>query len=270
MASTSKETPLQLTAAQKARIERNKNRALLLRQSRITKRPHNQAQASDIESKVKRAPIEIDTHAGFFMEEPDGIISSNKAVKYDAPKIIHEPGPVFDADSLFCEECQKDFFDSYLYSKFNHPVCDGCRNEEKHNLITKTDAKSTFLLKDEDFDKREPPLKYIVRKNPHNERWGDMKLFLESQVWKRAMEVWGSEDKLEEAKELRSDNREKTKQKKYKKKLKELRMSVRSSLWRKDLSGHQHEYEDEIYNEDEDMYSKTCSTCGHVWTYEKM
>lgn len=34
------------------------------------------------------------------------------------------------------------------------------------------------------------------------------------------MEVWGSEDKLEEAKELRSNNREKTKQKKYNKKLK--------------------------------------------------
>ena len=47
-------------------------------------------------------------------------------------------------------------------------------------------------------------------------------------------------------------------------------MSVRSSLWRKDLSGHEHEYEEEVYDEDEDTYSKTCNTCGHVWTYEKM
>jgi len=38
------------------------------------------------------------------------------------------------------------------------------------------------LLKDEDFDVREPPLKFILRKNPHNERWGDMKLFLKLQV----------------------------------------------------------------------------------------
>uniref|UniRef100_A0A0B6ZGB4 XPA C-terminal domain-containing protein n=1 Tax=Arion vulgaris TaxID=1028688 RepID=A0A0B6ZGB4_9EUPU len=260
--------PLKLSAAQKARIERNRNKALLLRQSRITKR--SQGQSSDIASKVQRAPIEIDTHAGFFLEEPDGIISSNKTVKQDTSKITYESGPIIEVDNLFCEECSKEFCDSYLQSKFDYPVCDKCRDEEKHTLITKTDAKTMYLLKDEDFDKREPALKYIVRKNPHNSMWGDMKLYLQTQVLKRAIEVWGSEEKLEEAKELRSDNREKTKQKKFGKKLKELRMAVRSSLWRKDLSGHQHEFEDETYNEDEDMYSRTCSTCGHIWTYEKM
>ena len=54
--------------------------------------------------------------------------------------------------------------------------------EGKYPLITRTESKSKYLLKDADFDKREPPLKYIVRKNPHNQRWGDMKLYLESQV----------------------------------------------------------------------------------------
>ena len=55
-------------------------------------------------------------------------------------------------------------------------------NDEKHALITKTDAKNEFLLKDEDFEKREPPLKFITRKNPHNVRWGEMKLFLRLHV----------------------------------------------------------------------------------------
>ena len=55
-------------------------------------------------------------------------------------------------------------------------------SDEKHTLITKSDAKSKYLLKDADFDKREPPLKFIVKKNPHNSGWGDMKLFLEIQV----------------------------------------------------------------------------------------
>ena len=55
-------------------------------------------------------------------------------------------------------------------------------SDEKHALITKTDAKKEFLLKDVDFDRREPPLKFIIRKNPHNPRWGDMKLYLRSQV----------------------------------------------------------------------------------------
>ena len=55
-------------------------------------------------------------------------------------------------------------------------------HEDKHRLITKTDAKNEYLLKDEDFFIREPPLKYILKKNPHNSRWGDMKLFLHCQV----------------------------------------------------------------------------------------
>ena len=63
------------------------------------------------------------------------------------------------------------------------PSCFDSRDtEEKYELITKTDAKNQYLLKDVDFDLREPPLKFILRKNPHNERWGDMKLFLEFQV----------------------------------------------------------------------------------------
>ena len=48
--------------------------------------------------------------------------------------------------------------------------------------ITKTDIKNIFLLKDHDLDERKPPLKFIVRKNPHNPRWGDMKLYLRLQV----------------------------------------------------------------------------------------
>lgn len=62
-------------------------------------------------------------------------------------------------------------------------VCDGCRDsDEKHSLITRTEAKTEYLLKDCDLDKREPILKFICRKNPHNVRWGDMKLYLHLQV----------------------------------------------------------------------------------------
>ena len=54
---------------------------------------------------------------------------------------------------------------------------------EKHKLITKTDAKTKYQLKDVDLDKREPLLRYIVKKNPRHEKWGEMKLYLESQVF---------------------------------------------------------------------------------------
>ena len=55
-------------------------------------------------------------------------------------------------------------------------------NEDKHSLIAKTEAKQLYLLKDVDFDQREPILKHLVRKNPHNPRWGEMKLYLKLQV----------------------------------------------------------------------------------------
>ena len=53
---------------------------------------------------------------------------------------------------------------------------------DKHKLITKTDAKTKYQLKDVDLDKREPLLGFIVKKNPRHEKWGEMKLYLESQV----------------------------------------------------------------------------------------
>ncbi|MGH0172236.1 UNVERIFIED_CONTAM: hypothetical protein FKN15_063140 [Acipenser sinensis] len=92
-------------------------------------------------------------------------------------------------------------------------------NENKHKLITRTEAKQEYLLNDCDLDKREPILKFILRKNPHNSHWGDMKLYLKLQVVKRSLEVWGSEDALEEAKESRQETRDKRKQKQFDKKV---------------------------------------------------
>lgn len=55
-------------------------------------------------------------------------------------------------------------------------------NDSSYKLITKSEAKSKYQLKDVDLDKREPQLKYIVKKNPRHDKWGEMKLYLESQV----------------------------------------------------------------------------------------
>lgn len=51
----------------------------------------------------------------------------------------------------------------------------------------------------------------------------------------------------------------------------ELRKAVRSSVWTKDTSIHQHQYgPEEVVNPEEDLYKKTCTTCGHELSYEKM
>ncbi|NP_001296580.1 DNA repair protein complementing XP-A cells homolog [Hydra vulgaris] len=253
-----------VSAAQKARIEKNRQRALLLRSARLTNHPYTKNNSEGITVVVNGSRL-IDSGAGFLMEpEDDNNIQCNT--------IIQEPAPYLLDSQDLCRECHAKFSDSFMLKNFNLNVCDGCRDKDKHKLITKTDAKQKYCLKDCDFDVREPPLKFILKKNPHNDRWGDMKLFLEDQVRNRAIEVWGSEDGIEEQKELRTENKDKLKNKKFEKKIKNLRDTVRTSTWHKDLSKHTHEYdsENEVYHEDEDVYEKKCKTCDYKLKYEKM
>ncbi|KAK7078248.1 hypothetical protein SK128_014931 [Halocaridina rubra] len=261
-----------LSPAQRAKIEQNRQKALLIRQDKINRRtPYNQPKETE-ESKKKVVRINdtklIDTGSGFFIEENDELVDDDMIA---AMKMVAEPGPLIEEDRPNCLECDKLFNNSYLLHNFDHPVCDECRdNEEKHNLITKTDAKNEYLLKDVDLEKREPPLKFIVRKNPHNERWGDMKLYLKLQVEKRALDIWGTEEALDEAIEKKEEQREISKQKRFNKKMKELRMNVRSSLYTRATKNHEHEYGEEEYDADGDEYSRTCKTCGHSYTYDKL
>ena len=197
-------------------------------------------------------------------------------------KVTEDPAPLLPNPKdggPRCDECSEELqSDSYLFKTFDLEVCDKCKDtskDGKHELITKTDAKNIFLLKDYDFDRREPPLKFITRKNPHNQRWGDMKLFLRVQVEKRALEVWKTEEALEKEIEKKEDRRELVKAKKFGKRIKELRMQMRGSLFAKDYKtatgvGHEHEFEAEIYNEEKDEYSRKCTICGYINTYEKM
>lgn len=118
--------------------------------------------------------------------------------------ITEDPAPIILPERPHCDECQNPIHDSFLYRSFDFSVCDTCRSlqsyivygflkinfllyfirdeDDKHALITRTDARQEYLLKDCDLDLREPVLRFILRKNPHNPRWGDMKLYLRSQV----------------------------------------------------------------------------------------
>ncbi|XP_057646340.1 DNA repair protein complementing XP-A cells [Chionomys nivalis] len=258
--------PAELPAAVRASIERKRQRALMLRQARLAARPYPAAAAAAATggiTNVKVPPKMIDTKGGFILEEEE-------EEEQKTANVVHEPGPVMEFDYAICEECGKEFMDSYLMSHFDFPTCDSCRDaDDKHKLITKTEAKQEYLLKDCDLEKREPALRFIVKKNPRHSQWGDMKLYLKLQVVKRALEVWGSQEALEDAKEVRQENREKMKQKKFDKKVKELRRAVRSSVWKRETAAHQHEYGPEESLED-DMFRKTCTLCGHELTYEKM
>ncbi|XP_053988423.1 DNA repair protein complementing XP-A cells homolog [Hylaeus volcanicus] len=251
----------------KERAERNRQKALLLKKSKIVSHPYTKRGSKDSTNsrsiKVQGQRV-IDSGGGFLIEENDDL-------EEQMLQITAEPAPIV-ANLPCCDECKKEFKDSILLQTFDLTVCDKCRDpEEKHSLITKTEAKQEYLLKDCDFDRREPPLKCITRKNPHNATWGEMKLYLHLQVEQRALEVWGSEEKLLMEKELRDSRREGTKIKKFNKKIKELRMQVRSSIYDKTKkASHTHEFGEDTYNEEDDTYTHTCNTCGYEETYEKM
>ncbi|CDQ57622.1 DNA repair protein complementing XP-A cells homolog [Oncorhynchus mykiss] len=247
-----------LSPAMRAKIERNRQRAVMLRQARLANRP-SAGEGGGTSAKVAKT---VDSGGGFFIEEEEE----------KQRKVVHQPAPVIKADYLVCDDCDKTFMDSYLSNGFDLAVCDNCRDYEvKHKLVSRTEAKQLYLLKDCDLDQREPVLRFVLRKNPHNPHWGDIKLYLRLQVEKRSLEVWGSEEALEEAKEAREENREVQKQKRFNKKVKELRCAVRRSMWTKGTSAHQHEYSpEELVDEEEDLYRKVCNACGHELTYEKM
>jgi DNA-repair protein complementing XP-A cells len=98
-----------------------------------------------------------------------------------------------------------------------------------------------------------------------------MKLYLQIQIEERALQVWGSEEALLEERDKREISRQEAKIKKFNKKVKQLRMEVRSSLYDKTKkASHTHQFGEDTYNEDDDTYTHTCVTCGFEDTYEKM
>jgi len=260
-----------MTVSQKARSDRNKIKAVMLKQARLKIHPYADNSVRSVTGeklkKVKDKKL-VDGGGGFFIEEDSD--------EEETPsKMVETPAPIMPPDQPNCRVCKQDFSDSWLFQSFELDVCDKCRDTEKdgeHELITKTEAKNCFVMKDSDFEEgqRGKAMKFILRKNPHNPRWGDMKLFLRLQVEERAKDIWKTEEALEEEHNRKTERRETMKVKKFNKQIKKLRMQVRSSLFAKDLSIHVHKYGEETYHEEEDEYSKVCEDCGHVNTYEKM
>uniref|UniRef100_A0A0K0DNQ4 XPA_C domain-containing protein n=1 Tax=Angiostrongylus cantonensis TaxID=6313 RepID=A0A0K0DNQ4_ANGCA len=142
-----------------------------------------------------------------------------------------------------CIKCNLPLFDSWLWERYNHPVfMFNCAVDHRglamnrcyhfpddlgeHRLIPRTEVKSFYLLKDCDLDLRKPPLRYWSKKNPHNPRYGDMKLYLKCQVVERMLEVYGSWEEFEAEKRLRTSQKEIRAEKNFEKKVKEMRQHV--------------------------------------------
>ncbi|KAL5263410.1 hypothetical protein ACHWQZ_G008696 [Mnemiopsis leidyi] len=232
-----------------AMIERKRQNAILLRESRLQCRP----------TTTNIQPIYVSTSSSCEQSKNNAGISLKKEDS-DLTDLL---------STVNCRECNICCNASYLHEKFGESVCDECRDKDKDQfkLISKTDAKNEFVLKDCDFDSREPPLKFVTAPNPHNRKGGFMKLYLQGQVYERACEVHGGDEGIDKAILQRSKNREAFVQRKMVKKLSELR---NSSKPRQIKETHVHEFGAEIYHKDDDEYSHCCKSCGYTEHYEKL
>lgn len=235
---------------QRARAERNRQRARALREARATAAP-------------PAPPPPRPAPGGFLPEEA---VSAPPRLAPQPPA----PAPLA-SDRPNCTECGRNFAVSYLFDTFEYAACDECRDDEgAHALITRTEAKSSYLLRDCDLDERGTPLRCIRRRNPHAVR-GEMRLYLRAQVEERALLVWGSEEALEAELEKRDTARLVARTRKDARRLRALRLEARSALVsRGPRKAHVHEFGVELYDEAADTYNRTCSVCGHIETYEKM
>lgn len=122
---------------------------------------------------------------------------------------------------LTCEACDSSItIDPELYDNFGVSVCFSCKeSSEIYGIITKTQARNEYLLTDEELADS-TLLPSISRKNPHNPRWADMKLYLRRQVRDFAIKKHGSEDAIKEALANRTETRTDRKSKQFLKKLK--------------------------------------------------
>ncbi|KAI6205200.1 hypothetical protein M3Y94_00765700 [Aphelenchoides besseyi] len=139
-----------------------------------------------------------------------------------------------------CVDCERPLIESFLWDSYNHPVCNDCRKNDntKYKMISRTNAKKDYVLKDEDLDIRRPILRYISKKNPNNPRYGDMKLYLELQIRERATVVHGSLEILEDTKEMRQEKKRRNGVETLRKQNQEMRADIKLD----DNAVHEHEF----------------------------
>uniref|UniRef100_A0A1I8JQ67 XPA_C domain-containing protein n=1 Tax=Macrostomum lignano TaxID=282301 RepID=A0A1I8JQ67_9PLAT len=235
-----------LTQEQLARSERNRQAALLLRQSKQRLRDLQDksvvAPSASTGAASNAAPVAVavgfggvgaaatDSCGGFIYEE-DGSGGGKRGNQQKPRRLVVEPGPLIDPNELV----------------FDVAVCDACyetQREDAYGLLARSDAKSRYLLKDGDLDRREPPLRCLLRRNPHNPRGGDMRLYLEGSG--RCRKSGAPRQALNAEHEKRAGAATAPKKRQFDKRMSELRLHVRSSLAPKRQYRHEHRFGDEV------------------------
>eukprot|EP01147_Barroeca_monosierra_P002998 gene2998-5787_t len=232
-----------------------------------------------MQRKLTRAGIAFrDTNAGFLIEEDkeqlDDLDDTPKRAKHVIQEDPPESLPSY-PNALKCRDCEQEFTSSFLQKNFGLPVCNICRKvyrDGKYSLITKTTAKQDYLLRESELTIESGGLRCVERENPNSKSYNKMKLYLRCQVEAIAFKHFGGWEGLEAEHERREADQQAKKQERHARNMTKLRKQALASRWLDTQKKHEHEYpkELEVYNADNDEYTKKCSVCGFEVRFEKI
>ena len=179
-----------------------------------------------------------------------------------------------------CEACTKADGQPRFFEAFGLSVCYDCQRAArgpggKYQVITKSKAKDEFLLTERQLAREHGGLGCMVQKNPHDSRYGDMKLYLRAQAEQLALAAWGSDEGLFNEKERRAGDRLQKAAARKRKASGEVALPRRKAASgaapvRAAAPPHVHDFlPDETYNAASDEWTKRCASCGFELTYER-
>lgn len=172
-----------------------------------------------------------------------------------------------------CFECGSIELDKKLLEVFSCRVCKSCKEKypEKYSLLTKTECKEDYFL-------TEPELadlslfKRIVKANPHSGTFSRMQLFLRYQIEEYAFKKWESAENLDKEWLRREEMKKTRREKKFNKKLKEMRKKLRAEELTRNLrlvrdQKHTHDWSSPERRKDpetglDNVFVKRCIECG--------
>lgn len=217
-----------------------------------------------------------DSRGGFInIDEPppgaDSTTLEEWKEKQRQEHIVHDLAPPIDiSQAPKCFECGSLELDPNFYQNFNEVrVCRRCMKDkpEKYLLLTKTECREDYLLTDPEL-RDTALLPRIEKPNPHG--FSRMQLFLRFQVEEYAWKKWGSAEGLDAEWQRREEARLLRRDKKYTKKLKELRKRTRAEEYTRKLRNgqslgarHVHDWLAPLAIPGErNMMRKRCIDCG--------
>ncbi|CEP61160.1 DNA repair protein RAD14 LALA0_S02e08064g [Lachancea lanzarotensis] len=173
-----------------------------------------------------------------------------------------------------CTECEINTeLDPLLHDVFKLQVCKACvkAHPEKFSLLTKTECKEDYFLTDPELN--DTALFHRFEKpNPHSGTFARMQLFVRCQVEEFSYNKWGSAEGLDSEWQRREEGKAQRREKKYKEKMKQMRIKTRAQeytrklLDRKHGKEHIHEFSAAVgggtNEEGLQILKRRCQSCG--------